>query len=81
MKQINLNKYEKIIDSIDKKEKILILKEYNINMGNNSYYKVLTNKDNSSWKLLKINKKSIKEISNKISHREIFNNLLKLAIK
>jgi hypothetical protein len=80
MKKINLNKLEKIIDSIDKKEKITIEKEYNIYMGNESYFKIITNEDLNNWELIKINKKSKRNLYKNISHREIFKKLLNIAI-
>lgn len=80
MRKINLNQFEKILNSIDKNEKITIQNEYNIDMGNNSYFKVITNNDLNSWSLIKVNKKSTRELDKKISHREIFNKLLNIAI-
>jgi len=80
LRKINLNKYEKIIDAIDKKTGIKIENEYNIDMGNESYYKVITNPDLKKWTLIKINKKSKRELNKEISHREIFNKLLNFAI-
>lgn len=80
MKKINLNKFEKIIDSIEKKEKITILNEYNIHMGNESYFKIITDKDLNKWSLIKINKKSKRELYKNISYKEIFKKLLSIAI-
>lgn len=80
MKKINLSKFEKIITKIEKNEKIDIENEYNIDMGNHSYFKVITNTDLNKWILIKINKKSQRELNRNISYKKIFEILFNIAI-
>jgi len=80
IKKINLNRFEKLIEDFDKNKEIKLEKEYNIDMGNSSYFKVITNKKSEGWIIFKINKKSKIKIEENLTPKNTFKKLLNIAI-
>lgn len=77
--KINVNQFEKIIKKKIENPEIFGYKEFNINMGNNSYYKVCFFNDNTC-NLEKINKKSKKLLIERKKPEYILENIINIAV-
>lgn len=78
MDKININQFEKRIEKIEKDDSLKYDNEYNISLGNTSYFKVICH-SRAKFSLKKINKKSENIILIEKRPRYVLEHLINVA--